>query len=76
MQPFYQFLKQVIESLDERKSCGIMYPQLLKVVKEYTSKEDPEQRALMEQLENYAAVMDMAGVVSLQESMLYIQHYL
>lgn len=75
-EPFYQFLKQVIESFDEKKSCGIMYRQLLKVVKEYISKEDPEQRALMEQLENYASVMDMAGVVSLQESMLYIQNYL
>lgn len=73
---FFQFLKAVIGVFDEKNSCGTMYRQLLTVVKEYTSKEDPQQRVLMEQLINYASVMDMVGVTSLQESMLYIHNYL
>lgn len=73
---FCDFLYFLAKCFAEDKSCGDIFRELLRVVKRHTASHDVYRAGVLDQLEEYASVLDLLGVIEWKESIAQIRNFL
>lgn len=73
---FRDFLYGLANCFTEGKSCGDIFRELIRVVKSHTSSHDVHRSGVLDQLVEYASVLDLLGVIEWKESIAQIRTFL